>query len=231
MSNILLLQIYDDNQKSLSDITTISTKAYVKKHNIDYVRINVSDIFISESSDLKVFRDLHPAYAKIWILFFLNLYDSQYDYIWVLDIDTFFVNYEINIKDIIDEHLCDYDEDGVDAICSVNGVNGGKLLNTGSIVYRLYNIGTLFYLFENYRQSRNQTIMNQPFWEQDFLNDVHSFFNEKFKIKPLEMNVLNSYWFSYEHNQLLFHFMARSYEEKIKIATKRIIEKQNPLGI
>lgn len=229
MSNILLLQIYDDNQKSLSDITTISAKTYAKKHDIDYMRINISDIVISEKSDLKMFKDLHPAYAKIWILFLLD-FDTNYDFVWILDIDTFFVNYEISIKDIIDEHLCDYDEDGVDAICSVNGVNGGKLLNTGSIIYRLYNIGTLFYLFENYRQSRNQTIMNQPFWEQDFLNDVHQFHNLDFKIKPLEMNVLNSYWGNYEQNQLLFHFMARSYEEKIKIATKHIIEKQNPLG-
>ena len=222
MSNILLLQIYDDKQKLLSDITSVSAKAYVKKHNIDYVRINVSDIFVSEFSDIKWLTELHPAWAKIWIFVFVDFY--QYDYVWVLDIDTFFVNYEINIADIINFHFTD---DSIDAICSVNGLNGGKLLNTGSIIYSCEMIGALHNLISLYKE-KNNIDLNQPFWEQDFLNYIYEIQNNHFTIKPLEMNVLNSHWFNYEHDQLLFHFMARSYEEKIKIATEHIIEKKNP---
>lgn len=209
---ILLLQVYDNSHKELYELTKRKTQNYCIINKIDYMGININDIIVHQKISGLQLDYLHPAWSKIWIFHHIVDYKS-YDYIWVLDIDIVILNYNIDIRQYIPrfeklEHI----------ICSINGANGGSLLNTGSIIYNPHAINAVLQSLKFHFNEKTIDELNKPFWEQDFINQLYDKIPDRFTI--LGMNDINSYWYQPDPNQLLFHFMARSLDDKIQIAKK-----------
>lgn len=203
-SNIAVIQVTTPNIKEYSDLTIPTVTAYCLKHGYTHLVYNKGDDYFP-----------HPAWAKIDILVTTNL--TSYDYVWVLDADCVINNDKKSLEDLIDFDTLH------DAWCSVNGANGGRLFNTGSIIYDVLSLGTLGISYRDYCNSKSKEELKRPFWEQDFINDITS----HFAICELPMDTINSHWIDFGKDNLIHHFMGRGTATKVQVIQDYLRNKEN----
>jgi hypothetical protein len=170
-------------------------------------------------------QDCHPAWGKVKAV--REFMAQDYELFFVLDADAYVNNKEIPIEQFIDR------ESEAIMYISENGPNGGKHLNTGSMIIRNGNIG-FEYINLWYKLRKDPKYQWNHFWEQEALNDVmvgpgagSDFFRRYTKVLPYR--AINSHWMDCEEGrgdplQFVQHVMARSTEDK-RLYIKSYFEK------
>jgi len=169
---VLLLQVLTPEIKEYSKISIPINIEYSVKWNIDY------HLYTALSSD----NPYHPAWLKITSLYDINY--QKYDWIWILDCDCIINNQEIDIKDLIKR-------EPKPIIISINDINGGSYLNSGSMIFKSDFIPEILKKYEEC-VSNGYRYLTERFWEQEFINDLYKNDNNLFSVR--EMSELNSYW-------------------------------------
>jgi hypothetical protein len=136
-------------------------------------------LYSGEEEDLK---GQHPAWLKMSCLEKLNL--ERYDWIWVLDCDAVVNNFSITLESIIEK-------DPKPIIISENDLNGGRLLNSGSTIYRSDFIPKLLARYDRCIEE-GYRFLSERFWDQELINDMYLEDPSLFSVRP--MQELNSYW-------------------------------------
>jgi len=186
---ILILQCCDENIKEYSKFSIPHNIKYALKYNYDFQ--------LYQDNNFKH----HPAWLKIDC--FKNINYKNYDYIWVLDADALINNFDIKLENIIDGNCI---------IVSENGGNGGRLINSGSIIYSKYVIQDILNKYFEWIENNN-IFMKRYFWEQELINDFYEENSNIFTI--LNMYILNSGWKDMPKENFVYHFMGRDLKDKV----------------
>jgi glycosyl transferase family (putative galactosyltransferase) len=180
--------------------------AYSLPLNVEYAVKNGYHYYLHHArrSDIPY----HPSWLKLEALRLVDL--QSYNWIWVLDADCVINNISIKLEDVIAA-------DPKDIIISENGRNGGRRINAGSFVLRSSAVPLALAQYDAFARS-GSPYMNKKFWEQEMFNDWYERDPTIFSVR--DMNVLNSYWNiaslrGEERNNLVFHYMAQSDEQRI----------------
>ena len=179
----------------------VSYSQYSIPVNIEWTVRNGHSYFLYRNDNFPY----HPAWLKLEA--FNHVRYQDYDYVWVLDADCVINNGNVTLKQIIGD-------DKAEIIASANGRNGGRLINSGSIIYRT---GVIPILLEKWDQCRleKRPILTEHFWDQELINDWYEEDSSRFSIR--EMDELNSYWKIMNPGNFIHHYMARQNDDKIKL--------------
>ena len=202
---ILILQVVTPNIKDYSIYSIPININYSIKWDHDFL------LYTSKKEEI----NYHPAWLKITAFYNINI--EKYDWIWVLDADAVINNQEIKLEDIIsncNNHI----------IISKNGENGGRHLNSGSVLIKSEFVKELLLKYEDC-VSKGYRFLNEAFWDQELINDLYEDSPEYFSVR--EMKELNSYWGIYgeskedctpsydQQNNLILHFMGIPRDKRI----------------
>ena len=208
MSDVKLcfLQVTSPEIEQYSKYSVELNKKYCKLHGYDYVEKQAI---------------LTTEYAHSWSKIFHTidiLKTGEYTHLFFLDADAVVINHNKKLEDILTKLSSSIG-------FSENGGNGGDLINGGSFIASADAI----HILEKCITKANSEMQNKKFgfpWEQSVITQLHK---EGEPIDVFPMNEINSYWlYDIESNdgQFIYHFMARSIEEKTQIA-KKLFEKYN----
>ena len=182
---------------------TESIKEYAMEsfsHNVKY--------FVNKGYDTLLYTDkikYHPTWLKIDCLTKINY--NKYDYVWVLDADCLINNISKSIEELIGQHP-------TKILCSKNGLNGGSLLNSGSIIYPKESIEIILSHYAKYKDQDNK-FLYEHWHEQTMLNEIVEKYPTIFE--TLDMDVLNSWWLVdiYSNENFIHHYMGITKDEKL----------------
>jgi hypothetical protein len=197
---ILVLQVYSPRIKNYADISKQSVSEYCKLHGYDYAMHEQKDDYTPS---------IH--WAKIDSMILFLKYD--YQWVWVLDSDCLIHNNLLALDKLID--MAENQNSFVSIVCSANGDNGGRLINSGSMIYRTTCLSQFITDSVVYR-NLNPDKAKDYFHEQDFIND---YFEEHFYMfHVMHMNALNSHWQNFGRWNLVHHYMMQpeKYEKMLK---------------
>ena len=147
---------------------------------------------------------------------------SACDWLFFIDADAVFVN--------LHKKLEDFTKIDGDLLVCENGPNGGRPLNTGSML--LKNTVAMQRFLDTWYETGAHYAFKE-FYEQEVLNDYYekiSTESHATKIVPLPYDAFNSHWLDYQkpiwQERFVLHVMMRSNEERAEIF-KRIYEMRN----
>jgi hypothetical protein len=220
---ILILQVLTPDINDYSIYSIPINIDYSIKRNYDFL------LYTSKKEEI----NYHPAWLKITSFYDIKV--DKYDWIWILDVDAVINNQEIKIEDIISD--CDKP-----IIISKNDKNGGRYLNSGSILIKSKFVKDLLLKYEDC-VSNNSPFLNERFWDQELINDWYDENPEHFSVR--EMQELNSHWRVYklneedclkygvdykepydQQNNLIHHFMSLPKDIRIEWMRNNWINKQ-----
>lgn len=194
---------------------------YSIENNKRYCNIHGYE-FVTKPFDIDL-TEWHGTWQKIFNILDV-LEKSKYDYIFFLDTDAMIINKNIQIETLIDL----LNESEHEMLIATNGLNGGELISTSGMLFK--NTEKIKKFFESIIEAANtkyQPKKHEHFHEQDVVNYLYKEFDDvKSLIKPVEMDILNSWWLAdiEDKSRFIYHFMARSNDEKAEIA-KQLYEK------
>lgn len=172
---ILILQVATPNIKDYSIYSIPININYSIKWDYDFLLYTHKEDAI----------DYHPAWLKITSFYNINI--EKYDWIWILDADAVINNDKIKLEDIISN--CNKP-----IIISKNGKNGGRYLNSGSILIKSDFVKELLLKYEDCVR-KGYVFLNENFWDQELINDWYEESPEHFSVR--KMKELNSHWMIY----------------------------------
>jgi hypothetical protein len=223
-NNVLIMVVNTEEVHAYSELTIPIMRNYANKHGYDFVA--TVQTYLPLSSTIERFitqaaskQDGEVSLNAVWNKI-LNLvyFAKDYDYIWILDADVVICD----TKQSIDKYLVKHK-----IVASINGTNGGSLLNAGSMILDTKLVPEVLQSMFEYLHLYPDKF-NTNFYEQDFIN----WYQEKspYSFLVLRMEEINSHW-SCINNTFVKHFMARSLDDKVKaihecINQLKVINKQ-----
>lgn len=178
---------------------------YCQKHGYD---------FFDEETDVDYNRPL--AWSKINII---KKHLLDYDYIIWIDGDTFIMNDNIKLEEIISDYTNNKD---ITVARDISVIENRVLINTGVMLIK----NTEWVMkFLNLIYDQVQFI-NHSFWEQAaFLNLLENNISDSqnhINVLPFHLqNKINTYWFTYYYNDcFIFHFPGSSVEKENNLSEK-----------
>jgi galactosyl transferase GMA12/MNN10 family len=200
---ICFLQVTSPEIYDYSKYSTEINKMYCNQHGYSYL----------ELPTVKT-NEYAPQWSKIFQVKDV-LKTGEFTHIFFLDADAIIINRNKKLEDVIDKMK-------TFIAFSENGLNGGELINTGAFICTIDAVEIL----EECIRISEKDMQEKKFgyWhEQSIINDMYK---NGIKMDVFPMNEINSHWIYYEENenQFVYHFMARSISDKIKIA-KYLFEK------
>jgi len=220
---ILICQVITPDILDYSVYSIPINVEYAVKMNYDFLT------YTSRKDEI----NYHPAWLKLTCFNDINV--DKYDWIWILDADAIINNMDIRLEDIIGN--CQEK-----IIISKNDTNGGRYLNSGSILIRKEFVKNII---DKYNEcvENNSPFLNQKFWDQELINDWYEESPDLFSVR--EMSELNSHWRLYKleeseclkygadyiepYNQtknLIHHFMSLPHHIRVDWMKKTWITKQ-----
>lgn len=169
---ILICQVITPDIKDYSQYSLPTNLEYSIKWNYDYL------LYTAKKTEI----NYHPAWLKITSFYDIKV--DKYDWIWILDADAIINNHEIKLEDIIGD-------ENKPIIISVNDLNGGRYLNSGSILIKSSYVKELLKKYED-AIDNNYKFLTDRFWDQELINDWFEEDPIPFSVRP--MMELNSHW-------------------------------------
>lgn len=204
--NILVYQVSDDTIRPYARYTSLINNEYASKHGYDFLHAGPLEI-----------GKYYPSWQKVF--WGLNLLDMcVYDYVVFIDSDAVFWNHDIKIEEKIQKMKSSM-------AFSENGANGGELINTGVFIAR-HDASKILSDCISLSTGKLDNYKLVSFHEQSVFNYMHE--HEMHKFDVFDMNEINSYGgslssdrdFEDRNSQYIHHFMAKTIEEKTRIAKK-----------
>lgn len=200
---IIICMSYTENISSYSKYAEIINKKYAKQHNYSFKKFNIE------------MTDRAQQWCKIKVINEL-LNTNQYDYIFWIDSDAFFNNFNITLNSIIDKYS---DKDII--ICD-DIPNSGKqnTINTGTMFIKCTDWNKKFCKdWYNYTGDLLYNPLHEQGVLENFINDNKD--NCKNHIQICPTNMFNSTSSEYndsdykKHNDFISHLMARDTQYRI----------------
>ena len=169
---ILIVQVMTPDIKDYSMYSLPTNIEYSIKWNYDYL------LYTAKKTEI----NYHPAWLKITSFYEIKV--DKYDWIWILDADAIVNNHDLKLEDIINNET-------KPIIISVNDENGGRHLNSGSILIKSSYVKELLTKYED-AVYNNYKFLTERFWDQELINDWFEEDPIPFSVRP--MMELNSHW-------------------------------------
>lgn len=174
-----------DNYKVITKYGSVTKRQYCEKHGYDFFE-----------NDIEVDPLRPPAWAKVRQIL---LHLGRYDYIMWIDADTFVMNQNVRIEDLMVEEM-----NGRDIMIA----RDWKMINSGVMIIRNTPWARRFFELV-YEQTQ---FIHHSNWEQAAIIDLYekniSNAQDHFTVLPLhKQNRLNSYWYTYKFTTCyILHF-------------------------
>ena len=204
ITKICFLQITSPEIYEYSKYSSVINRKYCELHNYDYLELNAINTV-----------EYYPSWSKIFYAKSI-LESNEYTHVFVLDSDAVVINNNKKIEDVINKM-------NNSIAFSENGLNGGELINSGSFIANKDSISILENCIKRSITDMQDQRFNFP-WEQKVLTVMYL---EGVEMDIFTMNEINSDWeYDIESNddQFIYHFMARSVDEKVDVV-KTLFEK------
>lgn len=203
--NILVLQIFTEEIKEYTFYSTQINSAYCVDKGYTY-------------KILKTFNEeKHSSWKKLDFIREELESNISYDWIFLLDADAVFRNFDINLEDIV-KNIKDKN------IIVCDDIPNGGLINCGAFFVK-NDEESLIILNEWDRYGKEEGYNTFQYWEQDALRhileaktEIGSEFVHKIKILPNK--TFNSYWQTIPEDNFIAHFMGRPLHDKISLIKK-----------
>ena len=202
---ICFLQVTSPEIYEYSKYSVQINKKYCELHNYDYLELNAINK-----------NEYYPSWSKIFHVKSI-LEKGEYSHVFFLDADAIVINKNKKLEDKINKMNTTI------AFSEDTNLKAGELINTGAFIANKDSIYILDLCIKRSITDLKDKKLGFP-WEQSVMNILYS---EGIEMDLFPMNEINSSWlYDIESNddQFIYHFMARSYDDKIEIA-KNLFEK------
>ena len=210
---IIICMSYTDNISSYSKHTEYLNKKYAEKHGYGFVKYNVE------------LNDRAQQWCKVKTINDLLQKNIDYDYIFWIDSDAFFNNFNKSLDSIIDKYT---DKDII--ICDDIPNSGKKnTINTGTMFIKCSEWSKQFCNeWFNYEGEFLHTHYHEQSVLENYINNDINDFKKHIKIYPTktfnsDANELNEYK---KTDDLIIHLMARTPEIRVYYIQKWMKDNQ-----
>ena len=202
--HIVICMSYTDNISSYSKYSHFINKKYAEKHGYDFVKFDYE------------MTDRAQQWCKVKAINqLLNESEKDYKYIFWIDSDAFFNNFNITLESIIDKYA---DKDII--ICD-DLPNSGKIntINTGTMFIKCTTWSKQFCNeWYNYSGEFLYSLLHEQRVLDDYINNNNNNFKDHVAICPT--NTFNSASYEYEggyknRDDFICHLMARQSDYRI----------------